>query len=206
MMSTPAGTAADAGAHASRRRLSCNAHMRCLPCRVATKGNVMRLAKTEKAHTALEAGKAGPVDLRDRRILILADGQRTRAELIAMLGADRAASIDRLLQEGYLGAPGMRAEAAEVAPVVAESAPAPAKRRSLVAAKMYLLDMLELQRTPESAALRAAIQSTTEPAALLERLLQSLEHLRATTPSSYGERIRTRFAEVVPDDALWRIA
>ena len=31
------------------------------------------LAKTVKAREALEAGKAGAVDLRDRRILILAE-------------------------------------------------------------------------------------------------------------------------------------
>ena len=60
------------------------------------------LAKTVKAREALEAGKAGAVDLRDRRILILADGRRTRAELVTMLGAGYATSIDRLMHDGYL--------------------------------------------------------------------------------------------------------
>jgi hypothetical protein len=37
----------------------------------------MRLGKTGKARLALDAVKAGGLDLRDRRILILADGKRT---------------------------------------------------------------------------------------------------------------------------------
>ena len=56
----------------------------------------MRLGKTVKARDALAAGKSGALDLRDRRILILADGQRTREEVTAMLGADSAYAIDRL--------------------------------------------------------------------------------------------------------------
>src|SRR5262245_60397110 len=128
----------------------------------------MRLSKTEKARDALDAGRAGDVDLRDRRVLILADGKRTRAELIAMLGSDRAASIDRLMQAGYLAPtkdvepeiaaptlremittrelPAMPAASPAREPAPASAAAPPAKRRSLAAAKMYLIDMLQLQR------------------------------------------------------------
>src|SRR6478752_2793266 len=81
--------------------LSSNAHIRDLGCR-ASGGTAMRLAKTSKARDALDAGKAGAVDLRERRILILADGKRTREELIGMLGDTSAASIERLVREGYL--------------------------------------------------------------------------------------------------------
>ena len=174
------------------------------------------LAKTVKAREALEAGKAGAVELRDRRILILADGRRTRGELVTMLGAEYATSIDRLLHEGYLwqvdGMPPPRP-----APVVDVASPpspplppqpqepVPAKRRSLVAAKMYLVDMLQLQRTPTAVELRLAIQATTDPAQLLDRLFDALNHLLTSTPPSYGDRVRERFAEVVPDEALARL-
>ena len=170
------------------------------------------LAKTVKAREALEAGKAGAVELRDRRILILADGRRTRAELVTMLGADYATSIDRLMHDGYLwqvdGMPPPRP-----APVVDVASPLPpqpqepvtSKRRSLVAAKMYLVDMLQLQRTPTAVELRLAIQSTNDPAQLLDRLFDALDHLVASTTASYGERVRERFAEVLPDEALARL-
>ena len=70
---------------------------------------------------------------------------------------------------------------------------------------MYLVDMLQLQRNPVTVELRLAIQSTTDPAQLLDRLFDALDHLVATTTASYGERVRERFAEVVPDEALARL-
>lgn len=177
----------------------------------------MRLAKTNKARDVLDAGKAGAVDLRERRILILADGKRTRDELIGMLGETSAASIDRLVSEGYLASADDWARTLPpVAPVprpavaaiqVPASAPAATttKRRSLAAAKMYLIDMLQLQRSPTAVELRLAIQSTSEPSALLDRLLEALAYLVSTSQPSYGERVLARFAEVVPEEALPRL-
>ena len=186
----------------------------------------MRLGKTVKARDALAAGKSGALDLRDRRILILADGQRTRDEVTAMLGADSAHAIDRLLREGYLGVPEGAASiaaavpfapapppvvAAAIAPAAApaapRAAPAPVRaRRSLAAAKMYLLDMLQLQRNGEAAALRLAIQTTSDQEVLVDRLLEAMRHLLATSTPSYGERVLQRFSEVVPEENLARVA
>ena len=169
----------------------------------------MRLAKTSKARDALDAGKAGAVDLRERRILILADGKRTREELIAMLGDTSAASIERLVREGYLASADdwvrtLPPVATAPRPAVA-AVQAPAKRRSLAAAKMYLIDMLQLQRSPTAVELRLAIQSTSEPGALLDRLIDALTYLVSTSQPSYGERVLARFAEVVPEEALPRL-
>jgi len=158
----------------------------------------MRLGKTVKARDALAAGKSGALDLRDRRILILADGQRTREEVTAMLGADSAHAIDRLLREGYLGVPEGSASIAAAVPVRA--------RRSLAAAKMYLLDMLQLQRNGEAAALRLAIQATSDQEVLVDRLLEAMRHLLATSTPSYGERVLQRFSEVLPEENLARLA
>ena len=183
----------------------------------------MRLGKTVKARDALAAGKAGALDLRDRRILILADGQRTREEVTAMLGADSAHAIDRLLREGYLGVPEGAASiaaavpfapapppvvAAALAPAAApRAAPAPVRaRRSLAAAKMYLLDMLQLQRNGEAAALRLAIQTTSDQEVLVDRLLEAMRHLLATSTPSYGDRVLQRFSEVLPEENLARVA
>jgi len=162
----------------------------------------MRLGKTGKARLALDAVKAGGLDLRDRRILILADGKRTRAELLALLGADSGASIDRLVREGYLaeeGQEGGRRESTEL------NSLRPHTRRSIVAAKMYLIDMLQLQRTPAAAELRLAIQSTADPHEIVERLLVALEYLLSVATPSYGARVFMRVEEVLPEDLLPRL-
>lgn len=78
-------------------------------------------------------------------------------------------------------------------------------RRSLAACKMYLLDMLQLQRTPEAAELRAAIQCTTEPTLLVDALLQALRLIVATSNASYGERVTRRLLEILPLEALPRL-
>lgn len=78
-------------------------------------------------------------------------------------------------------------------------------RRSLAACKMYLLDMLQLQRTPEAAELRAAIQCATDPAVLVDALLQALRLIVATSNASYGERVTQRLLEILPLEALPRL-
>ena len=185
----------------------------------------MRLGKTVKARDALAAGKSGALDLRDRRILIHADGRRTREDVTAMLGAASAHAIDRLLREGYLGVPEGAASiaaavpfapapppvVAAIAPAAAPAAPAAPRapvraRRSLAAAKMYLLDMLQLQRNGEAAALRLAIQTTSDQEVLVDRLLEAMRHLLATSTPSYGDRVLQRFSEVLPEENLARVA
>ena len=91
-------------------------------------------------------------------------------------------------------------------PQALAGSPRPAgARRSLAACKMYLLDMLQLQRTPEAAELRAAIQCTTEPALLVDALLQALRLIVATSNASYGERVTRRLLEILPLEALPRL-
>lgn len=91
-------------------------------------------------------------------------------------------------------------------PATGEPAPATrAARRSLAASKMYLLDMLQLQRSPEAAELRAMVQCADGPAQLVDRLFQALRMLLGASNRSYGERILVRLAETLPEDALPRL-
>jgi hypothetical protein len=82
--------------------------------------------------------------------------------------------------------------------------PSPGTRRSLAASKMYLLDMLQLQRNAEAAELRVAIQCS-EPAQLVDTLFQALRVLVGTSTQSYGERIANRLAEILPEETLPRL-
>lgn len=88
---------------------------------------------------------------------------------------------------------------------IAAPVPPSGTRRSLAASKMYLLDMLQLQRSAEAAELRAAIQCSTGPARLVDTLFQALRMLVAASPQSYGERIVNRLAEILPEDTLPRL-
>ena len=76
------------------------------------------------------------------------------------------------------------------------------QRRSLVAAKMYMVDMLQLQRHADAVDLKARIQCCNAPDDLLAMLLEAAHTLRRLTSDSFGERIVVRLREVLPEEAL----
>lgn len=93
-------------------------------------------------------------------------------------------------------------------PLAVASAPAQpetartGQRRSLVAAKMYIVDMLQLQRHPDAVELKARIQFTSGQAELLEAIVDGTRVLLQLTNESYGQRIIARLGEVLPEDLL----
>ncbi|MHB8912405.1 MAG: hypothetical protein ACYC42_07120 [Lysobacter sp.] len=90
-------------------------------------------------------------------------------------------------------------------PAAAVPAPGPApppSRRSLVSARMYLSDMLQLQRNAQSAALTALIQASKDPDELLGHMLRALRHLVSVSSASYGRRVIDRLAEIIPEEYL----
>ena len=173
--------------------------------------------KTALAHETLQSHRA-PLDLRQRRLLILADGQRDIAELTRMLGEDTPARIRELCAAGYL-----QDDADEAPPPTPDAvhAPAPAaerqtptqapaaspdtpheRRRSLAAARMYIQGMLELQRHPQAIELRQRLQFSRDEQAAFATILAALAALPAITSASYAERVRQRVAEVLPEALL----
>ena len=62
----------------------------------------IRLEKTEKARAVLARTSADRVKVAERRILILADGQRTLADITAALGEASAATVQGLIDREYL--------------------------------------------------------------------------------------------------------
>lgn len=104
---------------------------------------------------------------------------------------------------------------AGVAPTLAEQvatlappppAPRAGPRRSLAAARMYMQDMLQLQRSVEAATLKVAIQSSSSSEETLASLVESLRHLRSVAAGSYYARIASRLAEVLPEELVPRLA
>lgn len=166
----------------------------------------MQPRKTDLARTALQAHRA-PLDMRQRRLLILCDGQRTIADLTDLLGQDAPAMVIQLVQAGYLstGVPAP-SPATAVAPVPTPPAAAPAalaapaveRRRSLVAARIYVLGILEMQRHPQAAALFRDLQQARAEDEVLQRLQSAMQMLPGLTSDGYCQRVRQRLLEALP--------
>lgn len=161
----------------------------------------MHPRKTELAHTVLQAHRA-PLDLRQRRALILCDGKRSLAELSVLLGNDARALITQLQHSGYLHVDDVVA----ATPVAAAAPPAPTpaveRRRSMVAARIYVLDILALQRNPTAAQLHRVLQATRGEEDTISALQLALAHLPAITSEGYTQRVRGRLQEVLPEAHL----
>lgn len=172
----------------------------------------MQPRKTDLARSALQAHRA-PLDMRQRRLLILCDGQRDLSQLTAMIGAEAPAMVIQLIQGGYLVSTAPAPAPVPVAVPIetaapAASAPAAAvteRRRSLVAARIYLLGILELQRDPRAAALLRTLQQARSDDSVVTSLLDALHTLPALTSPGYAERVRQRLQEVLPTEHLSRL-
>ncbi|HFL1971344.1 hypothetical protein JY407_02630 [Stenotrophomonas maltophilia] len=170
----------------------------------------MQPRKTDLARTALQAHRA-PLDMRQRRLLILCDGQRSIAELTGLLGPEAPAMVIQLVQAGYLStgpaaaAPSPPAVAgpagAALAQAQAPAAPAATpveRRRSLVAARIYMLGILEMQRHPQAAALFRDLQQARAEEDVLQRLQSAMQMLPGLTSDGYCQRVRQRLLEALP--------
>lgn len=123
----------------------------------------------------------------------------------ALSGLLRASTDAVQARAGSVRAPPSQASASAPPATIAPSSAGVAagrQRRSLVAAKMYVIDMLQLQRHPDAVDLKARLQCCSDPHDLLALLLEAAQALHRLTSASFGERIMARLREVVPEDAL----
>ncbi|TWI03028.1 hypothetical protein IP90_02131 [Luteimonas cucumeris] len=165
----------------------------------------MRPQKTEKARSALR-DRPAEVSVLERRVLILCDGLRSLDEVADLLGAQARVASERLLQDGYLaGIPAPTSQApVAIAAIEREQDPAmPASsRRSIAAAKMYVIDMLQLQRGAEATAIAISLRTSRDPEELAAHVLLALRHIHAATSPSYSRRVAARLAEIMPEQYL----
>jgi hypothetical protein len=180
----------------------------------------MALRKTEHGRNALEVQSAAGLSLLERRVLILCDGRRNRKDIVALLGADALPMIERLLHAGYLSSHGdaprlatsrsrtvkPQAAVAERAKAAAAERPkAPVSRRSLSVSKIYLTDMMQVQRDPQSVSLRTQIQASPSEDELVYHMMNGLRHLQEVATASYARRVGDRLAEILPEQYLPRL-
>ncbi len=172
----------------------------------------MQPRKTDLARDALQAHRA-PLDMRQRRLLILCDGQRDLSQLTAMIGPEASAMVIQLIQAGYLMStappepmPAPVPDAPTAAgPVPTSAAPVTERRRSLVAARIYLLGILELQRHPQAAAVLHTLQQARSDEQVVAALGSALDALPGLTSAGYCERVRQRLFEVLPETHLTQL-
>lgn len=169
--------------------------------------------KTDQARTALQAHRA-PLDMRQRRLLILCDGQRDLSALTTMIGADAPAMVIQLVQAGYLVTTPTAPEAPTAAPLPATqivpaaarsalpSPPPNERRRSMAAARIYLLGILEMQRHPQAAALFRELQQARQEGDVVDAMQGALDALTGLTSAGYAERVHGRLLEVIPHEHL----
>ncbi|MBB5942919.1 hypothetical protein [Xanthomonas sp. 3307] len=144
----------------------------------------MHPRKTALALAALQSHDA-PLDMRQRRVLILADGQRSIEELVTLGGRGADAIVQALLQQGYLD----DGRSVAAAPVAASA---------LLNARMYLLDLLQLQRHPASPALQSQLRAAREEYDTLRAIALVLRTMPEMTSERYAQRIRERVLEILP--------
>jgi len=165
----------------------------------------MRPSKTDLARQTLQA-HTGSLGMRERRTLILCDGQRDLAELVRLLGQDAPLLVQRLVQAGYLVD---TARVQAVAPGAASPTPtaraSAGPRRSLVAAKVYLSGMLELQRDDAARRHRDHLQARLDDDAMLATLADAFRFLEGRVAATLAARIRERLFEALPPDDLQRL-
>lgn len=172
--------------------------------------------KTELAVTALQSHRS-PLTLLQRRTLILADGQRDLATLAQLLGGDDATLVQTLCAMGYLqlGEAGAGADSAPGTSAATEPTPAVPvqladaqqteedlqrqRRRAATNARLYLLDILQLQRNPAAAALHRQLQAARAEDAIGAAIAEALRELPQITSATYAERVRARIGELLPD-------
>ena len=71
-----------------------------------------------------------------------------------------------------------------------------------MAAKLYVIGMLELQRHELAATHRLRLQACQDPDAIVAHLFAAMHCLQHTASSSLVQRIRERLAEVLPEPYL----
>lgn len=181
--------------------------------------------KTQKGQNEI-ATRAHALSLRQRRLLILVDGQCDGKSLVAkaaMLG-DAPDVFDDLVAKGFVAPinggyglaetkpvpvpmlaalpsvpPSHRPAVLDAATPVVQRAPA-ITRRSLALARLYLMEAMGRMLGKESDTLRETMRKATTREALLEHLKLCLEIVEETGGQERARNLKAKVLELLPVD------
>lgn len=176
----------------------------------------MYLQKTDQAVLEL-ARRDRKLLLKERALLLLADGQKSDTELLAMVQAE-APMLQSLVAQGFLV---RRLPAAtnrtpnpptpSPTPLAADTPPAPRVaadtfdgKRSLATARMFLFDLTERmfsRRDPVLAqAFRDRFREARDRASMVAVSRELLQHIEEQAGASRADEISARLAMLLPDE------
>ncbi len=164
----------------------------------------MALTKTEKAKLALQS-RDPSLSPRERQLLVLANGTRTRKALAALMEKSIDDTIDRLIAAEFLVE--TNAAALRVASPPSRSVPTrPAvqqqpqtlSRRSLAATKMYTMDMLQLLRDMEASGMAVSLHTSESEAAFMANVFLAVRLISVKSGPSFALRVLAKLQEIVP--------
>lgn len=156
----------------------------------------MRLEKTDKARAELQPGSR-TLSLRERSLLLLANGRKTAQEIGAYYGEEGQRLVQQLLHDGYL------APAAPEAPTQTTADPFEG-RRSLATTRMFLFDICErmfARRAPALADMyRTALRNARDRASMLAVSHEMLDEIARAGGADRATGIRERMALLLPEE------
>jgi hypothetical protein len=214
----------------------------------------MSLVKTDKGRNAMLNRDLGLAH-RERQILVMSDGKRTRAQMREMFTTDITEDLKRLFalnliidiskealtpenmsatgtfRSSAMGDFPVRTEYTDTTgfgsldsqpsfqrsqpqssapalvtpvlqkkqPLVSSPASAPKVRRSIAAAKMYTVDILQRMRDMDSPSFAVAIQTSETEADLVANLINAVRYIYRKSGGSFGARVFEKLHETLPE-------
>ncbi|WP_394788085.1 hypothetical protein [Rhodoferax sp.] len=162
----------------------------------------MGLLKTDKARAELQPG-CRSLGLRERSLLLLADGRKTAREVGALLGSDGERLVLQLVDAGYL---------THAVPAAASTMVEPRQgavdafdgRRSLATTRMFLFDICErmfARRAPALAeSFREALRQARDRTSMLAVGQAMLLEIEIAAGAERADSIRERIALLLPEE------
>jgi hypothetical protein len=162
-----------------------------------------RLEKTEAGRQEV-AGRNGRLDRRSRALLIMVDGMTDSDDLLArvkQIGLD-VDTLHQLLQGGFIrfvagpsnsiAAQSLHEELASITPKVA------VKKRSLAAARMYLMDITERTLGATGRPIKMRLLNATDRESIEQAYGEFVQTMREKTTSSMVAHIEESFFDLLP--------
>lgn len=168
-------------------------------------GLVGRFEKTEAGRHEI-ATRSGTLNRSSRALLIMVDGQADGEVLTVragQLGLD-AGAVFALLEAGFIQRADTQAEGRAPTPAPQAEAPrpaapaAPARKRSLAAARMYLMDIAARTFSSAEHPIRLRLVEATDRAAVEGAFDALMAALREATSASMVEQVEVSFRGFLP--------
>jgi hypothetical protein len=165
-------------------------------------GIVGQMEKTEAGRQEI-TGRNGTLDRRSRALLIMVDGQTDSQDLLARaeqlgLGAD---TLRQLLQGGFIRPVAEPTNATASQPLDEQSVSTPkvaVQKRSLAAARMYLMDVAERTLGTTGRPIRTRLIGATDLDSIERAFEEFLQIMQGKATPSMAAHIEKSFRNLLP--------